>query len=76
MQIHYTVTGRNTYPCRPKAGLHSRTNVVDEDDVADLKVAEWKKTTPVPTRWCLVVPHTYGVDDVLRAPDPAEQRKW
>ena len=44
MQIYYTEVDRNTYPFRPKAGLRSRTNIVDEDDVADLKVAEWKKT--------------------------------
>ena len=46
MQIYYTEADQNTYPFRPKAGLRSCTNVVDGDDVADLKVVKWKKTAP------------------------------
>ena len=38
MQIYYTEENQNTYPCRPEAGLRSRTNVVDGDDEADLRV--------------------------------------
>ena len=48
---------------------------VGGDDSADLRVVYWKKTAPSTKQWCLAVPHTYGVDDDLRAPDPAEQRK-
>ena len=38
MQIYYTEGDQNTYPCRLQAGLRSRTNIIDGDDKADLRV--------------------------------------
>ena len=38
MQIYKYGEDRRTYPCRPKAGLRSHTNVADEDLDANLKV--------------------------------------
>ena len=44
MQIYKYAGDQNTYPCRLKAGLRSRTNVADEDVSADLGVVKRKDT--------------------------------
>ena len=67
---------RNTYPCRPKAGLRSRTNVDDEDRRSRPQGREEEEDLPVPLAQHLAGRYTRTVETTAsEAPVQDEQRK-
>ena len=76
MQIYYTEGDQNTYLVDRKRDYVPAQTLPMETTTPTSGSCSGRRQLPAPNNGASWFPHTYGVDDELRALDPAEQRKW